>query len=161
MASLIVDGHHLPPEVVKCFVRGKTPERCILVSDLSGLAGLPVGRYQSSGCQLEILPDGRLVIAGQGQLLAGASLPIGVGVANMMRFAGVDLPTAVDMATKRPAELLNLPVASLRPGDKADLVLFDLPTDRASSLPSGLTVRATLADGRLVYGGLNRQKPVV
>ena len=39
-ASLIVDGHHLPPEVVKTFVRAKTPERIILVSDVSGLAGL-------------------------------------------------------------------------------------------------------------------------
>jgi N-acetylglucosamine-6-phosphate deacetylase len=155
MASLIVDGHHLPPEVVKCFVRGKAPERCILVSDLSGLAGLPVGRYQSSGCELDVLPDGRLVIAGQDQLLAGASLPIGVGVANVMRFAGVDLRTAVNMATKHPAELLGLPVPSLRPGDKADLVLFDLPPDDVGSRSSELQVRGTLVDGRLVYGALD------
>ena len=74
-ASLIVDGHHLPPEVVKTMVRAKTPARCVLVSDESGLAGLPPGRYASSGCELEILADGRLVIAGQDQLLAGASAP--------------------------------------------------------------------------------------
>ncbi len=151
MASLIVDGHHLPPEVVKCFVRGKTPARCILVSDLSGLAGLPVGRYQSSGCELEILPDGRLVIAGQDQLLAGASLPIGVGVANVMRFAGVDLPTAVEMATRRPAELLGLAPPGLRPGDPANLVLFRLRTPSAGDV-QGLEVCATVVDGEMRHG---------
>jgi N-acetylglucosamine-6-phosphate deacetylase len=151
-ASLIVDGHHLPPEVVKSFVRGKTPGRCILVSDLSGLAGLPAGRYQSSGCELEILPDGRLVIAGQDQLLAGASLPIGVGVANVMRFAGVDLATAIAMATKHPAELLGLPAGTLRPGDAADLVLVRLQTDASAGTARDLEICATIADGQVVHG---------
>ncbi|MGE0605910.1 MAG: N-acetylglucosamine-6-phosphate deacetylase [Pirellulales bacterium] len=156
-ASLIVDGHHLPPEVVKSFVRAKTPRRIILVSDVSGLAGLPVGRHTASGCELEILPDGRLVIAGQDQLLAGASLPIGVSVANVMRFAGVDLPTAVDMATAHPAAFLGHSPGGLRPGDAANLVLFDLHHSEAVGPPERLTVRGTVADGKMVYesGGLN------
>jgi N-acetylglucosamine-6-phosphate deacetylase len=126
MASLIVDGHHLPPEVVKTIVRAKSPERCILVSDLSGLAGLPAGRYGSGMCELEILDDGRLVIAGQRQLLAGASRPIGDGMGNMMRFAGLDLKTAVDMATANPCRLMGLPTPRLAAGEPADLVLFEL-----------------------------------
>lgn len=148
MASLIVDGHHLPPEVVQTMVRGKTPARVILVSDESGLAGLPPGRYSSSGCELEILADGRLVIAGQDQLLAGASLPLTVGVANVMRFAGIDLATAIEMVTTNPARLLSTTAGSLRPGDPADLVLFDLPAEASAPLD----VRATLADGRVVFG---------
>lgn len=150
-ASLIVDGHHLPPEVVKSFVRAKSPERIILVSDLSGLAGMPVGRYTTSGCELEILSDGRLVIAGQDQLLAGASLPIGDGVANIMRFAGVDLATAVHMATKHASAFLGQTPGGLRPGDAANLVLFDLPDAGTGESPARLTVRATVADGELVY----------
>ena len=146
-ASIIADGHHLPPEVVKTIVRAKTPQRTILVSDESGLAGLPPGRYPSSGCELEILPDGRLVIAGQDQLLAGASKPIGDGVANIMHFAGVDLATAVDMATHNPLLLLNRAPGQLRPGDPADLVLFDLSDGT-------LDVRATIADGTLVFGAI-------
>jgi N-acetylglucosamine-6-phosphate deacetylase len=150
MASLIVDGHHLPSEVVKTIVRAKSPERCILVSDLSGLAGLAPGRYATQLCDLEILPDGRLVIAGQDQLLAGASRPIGVGVANVMRFAGVDLATAVSMASHHPAKLLGLRSGDLRAGDPANCVLFDLNENEGGG-PEGLEVRATLAAGALVY----------
>ncbi len=150
MASLIVDGHHLPPEVVQTIVRAKTPDRCILVSDLSGLAGLPAGHYATHMCDLEILPDGRLVIAGQDQLLAGASQPIGVGVANVMRFAGVDLATAVNMASQHPAELLGRRAGLLQPGDPADVVLFDLH-DGPDGRIARLEVRATLCQGEPVY----------
>lgn len=152
MASIIADGHHLPPEVVKTIVRAKTPARTILVSDESGLAGLPPGRYPSSGCELEILPDGRLVIAGQDQLLAGASKPIGDGIVNVMRFAEVDLATAVEMATRNPLLLLDRPPGGLRPGDAANLVIFDLATDPAGR-PEQFRVRTTIADGEFVFGG--------
>ncbi len=170
-ASLIVDGHHLPPEVVKTFLRAKSPERVLLVSDVSGLAGLPPGHYASSGCELEILADGRLVIAGQDQLLAGASLPIGVGVANVMRMAGLDLAGAMALATRQPAALLGLTTGGLEPGNIADLVLFDLPADLAgadhgpqSASPSsnssrsdeGLAIRATIQTGCVVFGSLSK-----
>ncbi|MBX9791329.1 MAG: amidohydrolase family protein [Pirellulales bacterium] len=140
-ASLIVDGQHLPPEVVKTFVRAKGPERLVLVSDLSGLAGLPPGRYQSSGCELEVLADGRLVIAGQDQLLAGASRTIAEGVANIIEFADLNLPTAIGLATSQPCRLLELPPGRLQPGDTADLVLFDFSRRR-------IEVRATLLAGQ-------------
>jgi N-acetylglucosamine-6-phosphate deacetylase len=155
LASLIVDGHHLPPEVVKVFVRAKTPERLVLVSDLSGLAGLPPGRYTSSGCEVEILDDGRLVIAGQQQLLAGASRPLGMGVINVMRYAGVDLATAIAMASARPACLLGRRCGGLRPGDPAELVLFDLREN-----PPEFSVRATIAGGRVVAGSLPAYQPL-
>jgi len=125
-AGLIVDGHHLPAECVKTFVRAKTPGRCILTSDLSGMAGLKAGRYQTNLCQLDILADGRLVIAGQSELLAGASAPIGTGIANVMRFAGVRLPEAVAMAVHNPAKLLGIEPGGLEPGQPAELILFDL-----------------------------------
>jgi len=155
MASLIVDGHHLPGEVVKCIVRAKSARRCILVSDLSGLAGLPPGVHAGSGGDVEVMADGRLVVAGQNQLLAGAAEPIGVGVANVMRFANVDLATAVAMASSHPSELLGRPAGTLRPGGAADLVLFDLDAARNEGASSqGLIVRATLAAGELVHGEL-------
>ncbi len=48
-ASLICDGHHLPPSVVRCLVRVKTPARTILTCDASSLAGLPPGAIRNGG----------------------------------------------------------------------------------------------------------------
>src|SRR5260370_11285325 len=36
VAGMIVDGHHLPGQGVKTIGRAKTPERCVVVSDVSG-----------------------------------------------------------------------------------------------------------------------------
>jgi N-acetylglucosamine-6-phosphate deacetylase len=152
MASLIADGQHLPAEVVKTFVRAKTARRCILVSDMSGMAGLAPGRYETGLCSLEILPDGRLVVAGQRDILAGASRSLAAGVANVMRFAGVDLPTAIEMATAHPAELLDVPPDRLETGLPANLVQFDLDLTSKATGSAGLEIRATVADGQLVYG---------
>jgi N-acetylglucosamine-6-phosphate deacetylase len=126
-AGLIADGHHLPPEVVKSMVRAKEPGRCVLVSDLSGYAGLAPGRYQTQLCKLEILAGGKLVVAGQQEILAGASLPLCEGVANAMDFAGIDLATAVNMASRKPAELLGLEPICAQVGSRADFIVFQLP----------------------------------
>lgn len=138
-AGLICDGFHLPPYVVKVFVRAMGIDRCVLVSDLSGLAGLPPGRYQTNLCELEILDNGKLVVAGQREALAGAGLPIGAGIANVMEYAGVDLSEAIGMATVNPARVLQLSPPRLAVGEPADLVLFDLA--------DGFHVRSTLMGG--------------
>jgi N-acetylglucosamine-6-phosphate deacetylase len=146
-ASLIVDGHHLPPAVVKSFVRAKTPERCVLVSDITGMAGQPPGRYRTTGLgEVEMLEDGRLVVAGQRQYLAGAAQPIGVGVANVMQFAGVDLAAAIEMASGRPAALIGEPPGRLVAGDLANLILFELSGN------GPLRVAATFQRGQQVFG---------
>jgi N-acetylglucosamine-6-phosphate deacetylase len=151
-ASLIVDGHHLPPAVVKSFVRAKRPERCVLVSDLTGMADMPPGRYSTSLGDVEVLEDRRLVIAGQRQLLAGASQPIGVGVANVMRFAGVGLGEAVAMASTLPARLMGMTEPSLAAGAPANVVQFDLPGADGRGALGMLAVRATINAGEIVHG---------
>lgn len=155
-ASLIVDGHHLPPSVVKSFVRGKTPGRCLLVSDITGMAGMPPGRYEKTTLgAVEILDDGKMVVAGQRDLLAGAALPMGVGVANVMRFADVSLGVAIKMASIMPAQLVQHPVTRLEVGAPANLVLFDLPIDDHGRAAGQLSVRATILKGQIVYGRVN------
>ena len=149
IASLIVDGHHLPPAVVKSFIRCKTIDRCVLVSDITGMAGMPPGLHENASLgKVEVLEDGRLGVPGQRQLLAGASLPIGVGIANVMRFADLDLETAINMATSGPAKILSLTPVELAAGKTADLVLFDIPEDEP------LQVSATISGGELVHGSL-------
>jgi N-acetylglucosamine-6-phosphate deacetylase len=82
--------------------------------------------------------------------MAGASLPMTVGIANLMRFADVSLEIAIDLASRRPAELIDVPCGRLEVGAVADLVLFDLPTDEISPIQ----VRATVNAGELVFGEL-------
>ena len=123
IASLIADGHHLPPAVIKSFVRCKTPERVILVSDVTGMAGMPAGRYASDSLgEVEVMDDGRLVVAGQTQYLAGASRPLIDGLANVVNFAEVDLAEAVRMASSRPADFIGCSVNQFRVGDPADFI---------------------------------------
>ena len=148
-AGLIVDGRHLPPDVVKTFVRAKQIERCVLVSDMSGLAGLPPGRYSTTLSDVEILPDGSLVVAGQRELLAGAGLPLSVGIGNVMHFAGIGLADAVRMATLHPARLIGAPAGNLQPGDPADLVVFDLFQPAGNAAPR-FTVREVIAGGQML-----------
>jgi len=147
VASLIADGHHLPPAVVKSMVRAKTPERCVLVSDITALGGMPPGRYATGLGDLEVLETGKLVLAGQRDILAGASQPIHLCVANVMRFAGVNLQTAVEMASTWPARLIGESSRGLEVGETANLVLFNLPQDDGSPL----RIRMTVNRGEVVF----------
>ena len=147
-ASLITDGHHLPPAVVKAMVRAKTPARCVLVSDITMMGGMPAGKYQTGLGELEVLESGKLVPAGQPDILAGASQPLDLCVANAVRFAGIDLKRAIEMASQTPARLIGEPSLGLEVGAAADLFLFRLPDgDRGP-----LQVTATIVQGEPVYG---------
>ena len=148
-ASLIADGHHLPPAVVRSFLRVKTPCRTILTCDAAGLAGCPPGVYREGGLEIEILEDGRLVVAGQRQLLAGSGLETDTCVANVMAFAGVSLREAVDMASRNPARLLSCDEIRLRRGSRADLIVF-----QHDGPGSPLRIEATIAAGELRHGRL-------
>ena len=123
-ASIITDGHHLPPSVVRTIIDTKTPQRTIITCDASGLAGCPPGPYQEGGMSVEILDDGRIVIAGQSQLLAGSASATHQCVANAIAMAGISLREAFDMAGTNPARLLGFEEYRLEEGGRADLVVF-------------------------------------
>ena len=125
MASIITDGHHLPPAVIRSMIRSKTPAGIIITCDAAGLAGCPPGEYAAAGGRVEILEDGRIVIAGQHQLLAGSGAQTDACVAHAVSVAGVSLAQAFDMAGKNPCRLLGLEVTRLRRGSRADLVQFE------------------------------------
>jgi N-acetylglucosamine-6-phosphate deacetylase len=149
VASLIVDGHHLPPSVVKSFIRGKQASRCVVVSDITGLGGMPPGRYQTQALgDVEVLDDGRLVVAGQRQFLAGAALPIPVAIANLIRFASVSLDEAIQMASIRPSQIVGFSVTRLEVGCNANLIRFDLPDLQANE---PITIRENVIAGQRVY----------
>ncbi|HYM90208.1 MAG TPA: amidohydrolase family protein [bacterium] len=145
-ASLIVDGHHLPPSVVKVFIRAKGMGRCILVSDAVSLAGEAPGAYTFLGGSVELTADRKIRLAGT-EYLAGSALDLATAVGNVTAFAGVSLEDAVSMASRQPALLLGrTDLGTLTPGRAADIVL-------ARWSPGGTTfdVVQTIVGGETVY----------
>jgi len=149
MASIITDGHHLPPAVIRSFLGVKTPLRTILTCDAAGLAGCPPGTYREGTMDVEILEDGRIVIAGQRQLLAGSGLQTDTCVAHVIDVAGVSLQEAFDMAGRNPARLLGCETIELACGSRADLVLFNY-----AGPGSPLEILTTIAAGEVRFGDI-------
>jgi N-acetylglucosamine-6-phosphate deacetylase len=126
MCSMILDGFHLQPEMAKVFYRAKGPGRVILTSDMTMLAGMPPGKYEWDGKEVRLTDEG-IILLEKENCFAGASLPVHVGVGNMMRFTGCSLKEAVEMATKNPAGLYGMKDrGGMEPGMRADLILFTL-----------------------------------
>uniref|UniRef100_A0A7C4QNE1 N-acetylglucosamine-6-phosphate deacetylase n=1 Tax=Schlesneria paludicola TaxID=360056 RepID=A0A7C4QNE1_9PLAN len=151
MASLIVDGHHLPASLVRAFVRLKTPRNVLLTCDAAGWAGCRPGLYENKLGKSELLENGKLVVAGQRELLAGSAYETDVCVAKVREFAGVSWRDAIHMASKQPAQLLGCEFPRLRRGGLADLFVF-----RHEPAAERLNVLATIVRGELVYGALPR-----
>lgn len=144
-ASFIVDGHHLPPSVVKSMIRSKETHRSILVSDAVVMAGLPPGLYPVGSQMIEVDGDGRISLAGTPYLF-GAGAALHQAVDNVVRFAGVTLSDAIHMASLHPAQLLERgnELGTLEPGKKANLIQFEWDD-------TGIGVCQTFVDGELVF----------
>jgi N-acetylglucosamine-6-phosphate deacetylase len=143
-ASIIADGHHLPPSVVKSMARVKGPQRLCLVSDAVALGGQPPGIYNEG--RHEVLSTGKVVLAGT-PYLAGAGHLLGTCVANAVRFTGWPLADVVRTATANPAAILGMQdhAGSIAPGLDAHLTLFRLPES------GPLDVVATVRAGAIVF----------
>ena len=131
-ASLIVDGFHISPELIRIITRAKGLERVILISDQSPLAGYPPGKYSMELCDFEIQPNGKVTLAGDPNLLACASFPVSNGVANLMAIENLTLAQVYPLASTAPATFLGAPRFSNGDGDfleigaDADFIIFDL-----------------------------------
>ena len=148
--SIINDGFHLPPSVVRSIVCTKGSRNVILTCDASGLAGCPPGEYEYHGGRYEVLADGPIVIAGQRQMLAGSGVQTDVCVAATINMTGVSLAEACNMAGRLPAMLLGCEDVMLQRGCRADLIRF-----RWRPGANRLDITGTVADGTLKYGQID------
>ena len=144
-ASLITDGHHLPASVVKTVLRTKPAGRVVLTCDASGYAGCPPGLYHGESGDVEVLDDGRIVVAGQRQFLAGSGAATAECIAGVMRLAGVPLAEAIRMTTEAPEQLMRTEPIRLAAGSRADLVLFHVEPGPT------ISVLATMAAGEMRF----------
>jgi len=70
-AMLITDGHHLPLPLIKTIIKAKTPDKTIVTSDSSPLAGLPPGRYNYKGSEV-VLKENKMIFSVSDGYLAGS-----------------------------------------------------------------------------------------
>ena len=103
--SVIMDGHHLHPELVRALVELRGPGSVALISDATPAAGLAPGRYQLGGLDAEIHAGG-YATAGGG--LAGSVIPLVSAVREAVCSATLSLADAVRMATVTPADVIGL-----------------------------------------------------
>lgn len=125
-ASVIADGWHVPPSVLKCVCKCKPAGKVILTCDVSGFAGCRPGTYQEGDVAVEVLDDGRIVVAGQRQFLAGSGATTGECIAGMINAVNVSLEEAVTMATTNPGTLFDEPIPTIENGQTASLSVFHI-----------------------------------
>ena len=144
-ASMICDGFHLPPDVVKVIVGVKGIDKCILITDAVHVALLPPGKYTLVGTEIELLPSGQVVTGDRGSM-AGSALTMNRGVAVFVKFSQCTLASAILAATTNPAKLLrhHTMCSQVAAGQQADLVLFQQE-------PETLKVETVYSRGRRVY----------
>ena len=139
--GLIADLHHVAAPICR-LAFAAAPGRIVLVTDAVAAAGMPPGTYDLGGQQVSVDPLG-LPRRPDGTL-AGSGLRLDAAIANVVA-AGVDLRSAVEAASRLPADILGRPdLGRIEAGGTADLVW----------LGDDLSARATWLAGRLAFGRL-------
>jgi N-acetylglucosamine-6-phosphate deacetylase len=143
--SLICDGFHLPPDVVKVAARVKGIDKCILTTDATHVANMPPGRYSIVGTEIDLLPSGQVVTA-DGRCMAGSSVTMDRAVSMFVQYAEVPLNHAIQAAACNPARLIGREgiCSRIAKHEPANLVLFGYDGH-------ALEVETVLFRGRTVY----------
>ncbi len=106
-AMIITDGHHLPVSILKTIIRTKGPDKCIVVSDASPLAGLPPGPYESMGAHVRLEKDGKLHNPATGYM-AGSSATLQTCVDHLASLDLVSEKELVAMVFNNPLQLIGV-----------------------------------------------------
>ena len=130
-ATVICDGLHVDPAVIRAVWRLLGRDRFVLITDAMAAAGIGDGEFRLGGAQVQA--SGGQVVSRTGQL-AGCALSLDQAVRNLVAFTGCTPLEALGAASTNPARLLGL-------GDTKDQVVFD----------DGLAVVSTSIGGRVVW----------
>jgi N-acetylglucosamine-6-phosphate deacetylase len=136
--GIIVDGRHVDPTVLRIALRCKRHDRFMLVTDAMPSVGAAEKTFSLQGRTISVA-DG--VLVDENGTLAGSDVDMAATVRNAVELLGLDLPEAIRMASRNPAEFLGLggELGRIAPGYRANLVLAD---DRVD-------VKQTWIDGRV------------
>jgi len=149
--EVIADGRHLSPDLLRFVVTVKGAARTALVTDCSRALDQPPGAYTFGpldGGEAFHSDGGVGLIPGSANL-ASSVRGMDFMVRHMHQRVGLDLPTAVRMASLTPATIIGLQdeIGSLAAGKRADLLFLDAGLDVTKVFLDGEEVTAHRDDG--------------
>ncbi len=109
-AVFIVDGLHVPPAVLRNFVRAKPPGKVLFTTDCMAAAGAGPGRYRIGRLEIEVGADGVVREPGQ-RNFAGSSLTMDRAAANAAAWLGWPAEAVSAACGARVRAALGLPPA--------------------------------------------------
>ena len=118
--GLIADGKHVSPTASAILLRATQPEQVFLVSDALAPIGLPDGVYPWDSRKITVT-DGTARLANG--TLSGTTLPLLVGVQNLVKWDICNWQNAIALATINPRRAINLPTQIV--GQKANLLRWN------------------------------------
>ena len=143
MKEIIMDGLHVPPELVILSRRAAGADHIIAITDSLQGAGLPVGRFFDAG-RPYIIREGELARLESNGQIVGSSLTMNRAFFNMTSKFGFTPAEAVKCLSTNPAKQLGLAdrTGELREGLSADIAVL---------APDRLTVLKTYLEGRQIF----------
>ena len=104
--GLIADGQHVSPIMMEILLRSSQYEQGVfLVSDALSPLGLPDGIYPWDTRQIEVIDGTARLLDGT---LSGTTLPLLVGVQNLVKWGICDVEQAIALATVAPRRAIGL-----------------------------------------------------
>lgn len=146
-AEMIGDGFHVQAPLMRLLLKVKGVERVCLVSDGVPLSGLPAGT-RLNWCGFDISTNGEISTLPDGRP-AGAYKLLDQQIQTLIHQKVTDLPTAVTIASRIPADMLGLKKGQLRSGYDADVVVLNEEYQPILSVVAGKVVyqRERQSDG--------------
>jgi N-acetylglucosamine-6-phosphate deacetylase len=106
-AVFIPDGLHIPPAVLRNFVRAKPRGKVLFTTDCMAAAGAGPGRFSIGRLEVDVGADGVVREPGKPNF-AGSSLTMDAGAVNLRRFLGWDEAEIRAACSVRVAQSLGL-----------------------------------------------------
>lgn len=143
MKEIIMDGLHVPPELVILARRAAGAGHIITITDSLQGAGLPEGHFLDCGRPYTIR-EGEFARRDDDRIIVGSSLTMNRAFFNLVTKFGFTPEEAVLTLSVNPSKQLKIDqwTGSLHKGKNADIIVI---------APDRLTVRETYINGRKVF----------
>ncbi len=112
-AMIITDGHHLPPALIKTFIRAKGTDKIIITSDASPIAGMPPGTYNVLG-NLAVLEESGLLHNPEKKCLVGSSATMLTCVNYLASLNLLSPEDLIKVSFTNPLKAINLTPAAIQ-----------------------------------------------